>query len=130
MATRHAVTPEDLGPFSKLLVDKHAAYIASFANVWEVRVRRAGTAQRSPRRSAPPHRRRTHLHCSSQSTDKLEHVATEHFWMSGMYWGLTAMALLGRLRDMDTAKVLDWVRVMPLGAAAGRTFVGVKPGWQ
>jgi hypothetical protein len=50
--------------------------------------------------------------------------------MSGMYWGLTAMALLGRLRDMDTAKVLDWVRVMPLGAAAGRTFVGVKPGWQ
>jgi geranylgeranyl transferase type-2 subunit beta len=46
-----------------------------------------------------------------QGADKLEHVATEHFWMSGMYWGLTAMALLGRLHEMDTAKILDWVRV-------------------
>jgi hypothetical protein len=45
-----------------------------------------------------------------QAADKLEHVATEHFWMSGMYWGLTAMELLGRLHDMDTAKILDWVR--------------------
>jgi hypothetical protein len=45
-----------------------------------------------------------------QAADKLEHVATEHFWMSGMYWGLTAMALMGRLQDMDTDKVLDWVR--------------------
>jgi geranylgeranyl transferase type-2 subunit beta len=39
----------------------------------------------------------------------LEHVATEHFWMSGMYWGLTAMALMGKLDQMDTAKILDWV---------------------
>lgn len=45
-----------------------------------------------------------------QAADKLEHVATEHFWMSGLYWGLTAMELLGRLHQMDTAKVLDWVR--------------------
>lgn len=45
-----------------------------------------------------------------QSADKLEHVATEHFWMSGMYWGLTAMALMGKLDQMDTAKILDWVR--------------------
>ncbi len=37
----------------------------------------------------------------SQSTDKIEFVATEHFWMSGMYWGLSAMALLGRLEEMD-----------------------------
>jgi hypothetical protein len=31
--------------------------------------------------------------------------------MSGMYWGLTAMELMGRLGDMDTAKILDWVRL-------------------
>lgn len=48
-----------------------------------------------------------------QGADKLEHVATEHFWMSGMYWGLTAMALLGRLDDMDTAKIIDWVSMQP-----------------
>ena len=29
--------------------------------------------------------------------------------MSGMYWGLTAMALLGRLEEMDTAAVAEWV---------------------
>jgi geranylgeranyl transferase type-2 subunit beta len=45
-----------------------------------------------------------------QSADKLEHVASEHFWMSGLYWGLTAMDLMGRLQDMDTDKVVEWVR--------------------
>lgn len=44
-----------------------------------------------------------------QASDRIEAVATEHFWMSGMYWGLTAMALLGRLEEMDTAAVADWV---------------------
>jgi len=44
----------------------------------------------------------------SQSTDKIEFVATEHFWMSGMYWGLSAMALLGRLEEMDL-EVGMWV---------------------
>jgi hypothetical protein len=29
--------------------------------------------------------------------------------MSGMYWGLTAMALLGRLEEMDTDAVAQWV---------------------
>ena len=29
--------------------------------------------------------------------------------MSGMYWGLTAMALMGRLGDMDTGAVAEWV---------------------
>lgn len=36
MATRHALTPADLGPRSSLLLQKHAEYIASFSNIWEV----------------------------------------------------------------------------------------------
>ncbi|KIZ06742.1 protein geranylgeranyltransferase typeII [Monoraphidium neglectum] len=44
-----------------------------------------------------------------ESSDRIEAVATEHFWMSGMYWGLTAMALLGRLEEMDTDAVAQWV---------------------
>lgn len=36
MATRHALTPAELGPRSSLLVQKHAEYIASFSNIWEV----------------------------------------------------------------------------------------------
>jgi hypothetical protein len=45
----------------------------------------------------------------TKASDRIEAVATEHFWMSGMYWGLTAMALMGRLGDMDCAAVADWV---------------------
>jgi hypothetical protein len=54
-----------------------------------------------------------------QAADKLEHVATEHFWMSGMYWGLTAMELMGRLQQMDTDKILDWVREWPMAWLLG-----------
>jgi geranylgeranyl transferase type-2 subunit beta len=35
--------------------------------------------------------------------------ATEHFRISGVYWGLTAMHLLGRLDRMDKGAILDWV---------------------
>ena len=44
-----------------------------------------------------------------QDTSRLEHVATEHFWMSGMYWGLVAMYLLGRLHEMDLDTIVSWV---------------------
>jgi geranylgeranyl transferase type-2 subunit beta len=39
----------------------------------------------------------------------MELVATEHFWMSGLYWGLAAMALLGKLSDMDVPKITEWL---------------------
>jgi geranylgeranyl transferase type-2 subunit beta len=29
--------------------------------------------------------------------------------MSGMYWGLTAMHILGRLHEMDERAIIDWV---------------------
>lgn len=45
----------------------------------------------------------------AQNTEKIEFVATEHFWMSGMYWGLTAMHLLDRLHEMDQAAITGWV---------------------
>ena len=35
-----------------------------------------------------------------EKTHTFEHVATEHLRMSGVYWGLTAMALMGRDGDM------------------------------
>ena len=34
---------------------------------------------------------------------------TEHMRMSGIYWGVMAMALLGREEEMDRAFVLDWI---------------------
>jgi hypothetical protein len=123
MATRHALTPADLGLRSSLLVQKHAAYIASFSNIWEVRLWGEQHKDSSSTLSAQSPADRlsclcpqTHSPTQQQGADKLEHVATEHFWMSGMYWGLTAMALMGRLDQMDSAKVLDWVSVVKQAA--------------
>lgn len=44
-----------------------------------------------------------------QNKESFEFHATEHFRMSGVYWGLTAMHLLGRLDVMDKDTILAWV---------------------
>ena len=35
---------------------------------------------------------------------------TEHFRMSGMYWGLTAMDILGQLDKMSRTEVVEFIR--------------------
>jgi geranylgeranyl transferase type-2 subunit beta len=45
----------------------------------------------------------------AEKTDSFEHVATEHLRMSGVYWGLTAMDTLGKLGEMPTGDIADWV---------------------
>jgi geranylgeranyl transferase type-2 subunit beta len=45
----------------------------------------------------------------SSKTNTFEHVATEHLRMSGVYWGLSAMALMGKLEEMDKEKIIEWV---------------------
>ena len=44
-----------------------------------------------------------------QSKDSFEYFATEHFRMSGVYWGLTALHLLGRADALDGPAIIDWV---------------------
>ena len=51
-----------------------------------------------------------------EKTHTFEHVATEHLRMSGVYWGLTAMALMGRDGDMHSTspsasseELVNWV---------------------
>ncbi len=59
----------------------------------------------------------------SQQTDTFEFYATEHFRLSGVYWGLTAMALLGRLHEMDGDAIVAWVlscQVRPQGPTCRR----------
>ena len=47
----------------------------------------------------------------SQDKDSFEFVVTEHLRMSGVYWGLTAMAILGRdlHTEMNSETIVDWV---------------------
>ena len=45
----------------------------------------------------------------SEDKDTIEYVLTEHLRMSGVYWGLTGMHLLGRLGDMDGEAIVEWV---------------------
>jgi geranylgeranyl transferase type-2 subunit beta len=90
-----------------LAVDAHARYLASFARVWEEddEERETGAGAAAPAAAAaagaPP------------ALPPLEHVASEHFWLSGLYWGLTALHLLGRLDAgglLDTSKAWRWVQ--------------------
>lgn len=50
---------------------------------------------------------------SKVASDKVsfEYVVTQHFRMSGVYWGLTAMSLLGRdiHTEMKTEEITEWV---------------------
>lgn len=41
--------------------------------------------------------------------EDFESCMIEHMRLSGMYWGVGAMALLGREADMDPADVVEWV---------------------
>ena len=45
-----------------------------------------------------------------QAKDTLEAHVTEHFRLSGVYWGLTALYLMGKLDLVDGAAIVDWVR--------------------
>lgn len=50
------------------------------------------------------------LRCTfSQATDTFEYYATEHFRLSGVYWGATALYLMGRLDALDAQAIVDWV---------------------
>ena len=72
--------PDDLGAKSKLLSEKHADYLASYGE------------------GAPG---------DEQSFD---YCMTEYLRLSGVYWGLTCMSLLGQLERMDRKRVLAFVK--------------------
>ncbi|KAH6944593.1 hypothetical protein HPB50_004160 [Hyalomma asiaticum] len=42
--------------------------------------------------------------------DDYEYCITEHLRMSGIYWGLTAMDLMGSLDSFDRAEIIDFVK--------------------
>ena len=50
---------------------------------------------------------------------------TEHLRMQGIYWGLTALALMGRIDALPREEMLDWV--MSCWDAEAGTF-GVHDG--
>jgi geranylgeranyl transferase type-2 subunit beta len=57
----------------------------------------------------------------ADKTTSFEHVATEHLRMSGIYWGLSGMALMGKQALMETDKIVDWVMLCqhPNGSFGG-----------
>lgn len=62
-----------------------------------------------------------------QQTDTFEYYVTEHFRLSGVYWGLTGMAALGKLGDMDEAGIVSWVTTCQVSHDIIRITVQVKP---
>ena len=66
------------------------------------------------------HRMYLNSHCQNvphimQSKDSLEAHLTEHFRLSGVYWGLTALYLMDQLDIVDGAAIIDWVRSVSYG---------------
>eukprot|EP00976_Prorocentrum_cordatum_P035207 715659-Prorocentrum_minimum.AAC.1 len=47
--------------------------------------------------------------CAPQEKETFEFVATEHLRMSGVYWGITALALMDRLHELDQEEILGFV---------------------
>ena len=47
----------------------------------------------------------------ANDTSSFEFVVSQHFRMSGVYWGLTALCILGVdiKKEMDMATLLDWL---------------------
>ncbi|GAA5974739.1 hypothetical protein JCM5350_001272 [Sporobolomyces pararoseus] len=57
---------------------------------------------------------RTDLHVSyiqslDKNRDELSYYFTEHLRMNGVYWGLTALALMGRTDALPKQEMIDWV---------------------
>jgi len=44
-----------------------------------------------------------------QKRDELAYYLTEHLRMNGIYWGLTALALMDRQDALDRQEMIDWV---------------------
>ncbi|ODQ64248.1 terpenoid cyclases/Protein prenyltransferase [Nadsonia fulvescens var. elongata DSM 6958] len=45
-----------------------------------------------------------------EKTDELEYWLSEHLRMNGLYWGLTALALMGSVDTLDRADVIAYVK--------------------
>mmetsp|Transcript_66989 Transcript_66989/g.135051 ORF Transcript_66989/g.135051 Transcript_66989/m.135051 type:complete len:332 (-) Transcript_66989:401-1396(-) len=46
---------------------------------------------------------------AQKTKPNFEQVATEHLRMSGVYWGLCSMALMGQQGQMEVEKIVEWV---------------------
>lgn len=51
-----------------------------------------------------------YIEAFEKDKDDLEYCNTEHLRVSGIYWGLTAMDLMGQLERMDKRGVLEFVK--------------------
>ena len=58
-----------------------------------------------------------------QQTDTFEYYVTEHFRLSGVYWGLAGMAALGRLGDMDEESIVSWVQTCQVSVISSHSLV-------
>jgi geranylgeranyl transferase type-2 subunit beta len=47
----------------------------------------------------------------ASDTESFEFVVSQHLRMSGVYWGLTALSVLGIdiIAEMNTDSIVDWV---------------------
>jgi hypothetical protein len=99
----------DLGNRAQLLVDKHVKFIVGFAQVRVCHLLRCMNVRsyalwslQSAEDCGLCYQNGAHgEHYLVQQNNTFEYFATEHFRLSGVYWGVTALALLGCLDAID-----------------------------
>ena len=91
---------------TRLLVDLHVKYIQVLDSVGRFRV--PGGPQRG-------------LTLAAQKSDEFEYWLGEHLRLSGLYWGLVTLDLMGRRDALNRDQVVEFVRSCqhPCGGFAG-----------
>ena len=57
-----------------------------------------------------------------QKRNELAYHLTEHLRMNGIYWGLTALALMGHQDALNRQEMIDWVMSCWDDEAGGTVF--------
>lgn len=92
-----ATTQAEAAP-QTLLTDLHVSYIQSLDKV------RPGSPSLA-RQQLPL----TEFTLRHQDQDSLSYLFTEHLRMNGVYWGLTALAFMGRMDALPRDEMIRWV---------------------
>lgn len=89
-----AKPPQGFDAPSKLFVDLHVRFIQSLDKVSSSCTASGGLVDN---------------HLLLQKRNEMAYHLTEHLRMNGIYWGLTALALMGQQEALPREEMIEWV---------------------
>ncbi|XP_015916736.2 geranylgeranyl transferase type-2 subunit beta isoform X2 [Parasteatoda tepidariorum] len=68
-----------------------------------------------------------YISCYGKKKDDYEYCMTEYLRISGIYWGLTALDLMGKLENLDKNEVLDFLKECQQECGGFSSSIGHDP---